>query len=115
MRGLALFLLLVLPAWGETAVRSLQNDSDASVVLTAGGAEVGAFDRFGAGPLHVSLPLDLKTRAGVTRLSEKDGLIYAEVNAGAPRPISNRVNQYVTIFVDSQGNVRIRRWQHWYN
>lgn len=119
-RLLALLLLLTLPAWADTEVRRLQNDSDASVQLHLGQAQLGSFDRFGEGAVHFILPtsaegaLEIKTRLGLTRLYESNGLIYAVVNGAAPQAISNRANQYLTLFVDTQGNVRVRRWEYWY-
>lgn len=118
--ALALFLLLALPAWSETQIRRLQNDSDVSVQLRMGDAPIASFDKFGQGNLRLDLPqqgsfLDVKTRAGMTRLYESNGLIYAVVNGAEPKPISNRVNQYLTLFIDMKGNVRIKRWEYWYN
>lgn len=117
---LTLLLLLTLPAWADTEVRRLQNDSDASVQMHLGSAEVGSFPRFGEGSVHFLLPtsaegaLEIKTRAGLTRLYESNGLIYAVVNGAAPQAISGRANQYITLLVDSRGYVRVRRWEYWY-
>lgn len=121
MRALLLCLLLALPAWADTEVRRLQNDSDASVTMRIGETTVGDFPRFGEGSVHFQLPegeagaLEIKTRAGLTRLYASNGLIYAVINGAAPLPVSNRVNQYLTLFVDTQGVVRVRRWELWYN
>ncbi|MCE7871124.1 hypothetical protein DYH09_12195 [bacterium CPR1] len=118
-------LLLSLSARSETLVRSLENNSDAPTRVRLGQTEVATIDRYEAGVLRLELPqgdpnlegapsLELETRAGVTRLYDYEGKIFARIDERAPVAISSRSNQYLTLIVDEKGNVLVRRWEYWY-
>lgn len=125
MRTLVLVLLLCLSARAETRVRLLQNNSDAPARVRLGQAEVVTVDRYDASILKLELPqgdpnqegspyLELKTRAGVTRLYDHAGKIYARIDEHPPVAISSRSNEYLTLIVDEKGKVIVRRWEYWY-
>ncbi len=120
-----LVLLLCLSVRAETQVRSLQNNSDAPTRVRLGQTEVATVDRYDSSILKLELPqgdpnqegasyLELKTRAGVTRLYDHAGMIYARIDERPPVAISNRSNEYLTLIVDEKGKVIVRRWEYWY-
>lgn len=125
MRTILLVLLLCLSARAETQVRSLENNSDAPARVSLGQTEVTTIDRYGSSVVRLELPqgdpnqdgapyLELKTRAGVTRLYDHEGKIFARIDEHPPVAISSRSNEYLTLIVDEKGKVTVRRWEYWY-
>ncbi|GMU54448.1 MAG: hypothetical protein AMXMBFR33_35940 [Candidatus Xenobia bacterium] len=125
MKTILLVLLLCLSARAETQVRSLENNSDAPARVSLGQTEVTTIDRYGSSVVRLELPqgdpnqdgapyLELKTRAGVTRLYDHEGKIFARIDERPPVAISSRSNEYLTLIVDEKGKVIVRRWEYWY-
>ncbi len=125
MKTILLMLLLCLSARAETQVRSLENNSDAPARVSLGQTEVTTIDRYGSSVVRLELPqgdpnqdgapyLELKTRAGVTRLYDHEGKIFARIDERPPVAISSRSNEYLTLIVDEKGKVIVRRWEYWY-
>ncbi len=125
MRTILLVLLLCLSARAETQVRLLENNSDAPARVSLGQTEVTTVDRYGSSNVKLELPqgdpnqegapyLELKTRAGVTRLYDHGGKIFARIDERPPVAISSRSDEYLTLIVDEKGRVIVRRWEYWY-
>lgn len=125
MRTILLVLLLCLSARAETLVRLLENNSDAPTRVSLGQTEVTTIDRYGSTKVKLELPqgdpnqegapyLELKTRAGVTRLYDHGGKIFARIDENPPVAISSRSGEYLTLIVDEKGKVIVRRWEYWY-
>jgi hypothetical protein len=125
LKTILLMLLLCLSARAETQVRSLENNSDAPARVSLGQTEVTTIDRYGSSVVRLELPqgdpnqdgapyLELKTRAGVTRLYDHEGKIFARIDERPPVAISSRSNEYLTLIVDEKGKVIVRRWEYWY-
>lgn len=118
MRALALALLLALPAAADTELRQVLNDSDGPVRLEVAdwSLEVPRFEQ--NGEVRVRLPVDsgmkIQTRDGVWFLADREGKLVAWKEGGEPLAISNRSGEYITLWIDPNGRMRVRRWPYSY-